>query len=315
MDGVNEISDGGEMHQLRRLVFAGIAAGLLSSGTANATENGLNIYPVGVNTVLDGLAPDPGQTRFYNYTQYYEASKFAGANGNSSVPGFHVDVAVDAPRVMHTWSPTLGPLTFTSGATFTILHVQTSVMDMKGVRTGFGDTILEPLDINYASADHTLFALFAPSDISIPTGSYSPTRLANPGVNYYGFIPNAGVTWFPRPGWELSAMAALQINTRNKDTDYTSGTIASLEYLVGFNVTKTLQLGVQGFYLQQISDDKVAGQSYKDGFRGSALALGPQVRYEFAPGCGLTFKYQREFDVRNRAEGNRLWLELSFPLN
>jgi hypothetical protein len=76
------------MHQLRRLVFASIAAGLLSSGTAHATENGLNIYPVGVNTVLDGLAPDPGQTRFYNYTQYYEASKFAGANGNSSVPGF-----------------------------------------------------------------------------------------------------------------------------------------------------------------------------------------------------------------------------------
>ncbi|MFM0700692.1 transporter [Paraburkholderia sediminicola] len=147
----------------------------------------------------------------------------------------------------------------------------------------------------------------------VPTGSYSPTRLANPGVNYYGFIPNAGVTWFSRPGWELSAMAALQINTRNKDTDYTSGTIASLEYLVGFNVTKTLQLGVQGFYLQQISDDKVAGQSYEDGLRGRALALGPQVRYEFAPGCGLTFKHQREFDVRNRADGNRFWLEASFP--
>src|ERR1700722_13847748 len=106
------------------------------SGGVDATENGLDIYAVGVNTVLDGILPPPGDTRFYNYTQYYVAKKFAGSNGESVVPGFSSTVYATGSRIIHTWGPTFGPFTFSSGIVVPILHLNLDTPGGNGRRTG-----------------------------------------------------------------------------------------------------------------------------------------------------------------------------------
>jgi hypothetical protein len=45
-----------------------------------------------------------------------------------------------------------------------------------------------------------------------------------------------------------------------------------------------------------------------------SLAIGRQVVYHFAKHVGVVFKYQWEFDVRNRPNGNKFWMQLTFPL-
>ncbi|MGF6782216.1 transporter, partial [Paraburkholderia sp. GAS334] len=88
-----------------------------------------------------------------------------------------------------------------------------------------------------------------------------------------------------------------------------------LEYLVGYSLNSKLQLGLQGFLLKQFADDDVNGTPVgEDGFRGQAVAVGPQLRYMWSQAAGIVFKYQREFAVRNRPQGNKLWIELCFPL-
>lgn len=50
--------------------LAVVALACLLASSVEATENGQTSYPMGVNTVLNGILPPPGETQFYNYTLY-----------------------------------------------------------------------------------------------------------------------------------------------------------------------------------------------------------------------------------------------------
>lgn len=295
-----------------RLLGAGLVACAIAA-PAHATENGQISYPFGVNTVLNGLLPPPGATQYFNYSLYYSANKFAGADGNSSVPGFHSSVVAETPRVVHTWGATAGPFTISSSAIVPMLSLHLSTPGGTGNRTALGDVILEPLMLGYANPSKTLFAFFSPS-FAVPTGAYSVNRIANTGLNTYAFLPYLSVTWFPQHDWEISTTALLELNSPNHATQYHSGAVAVLDYLIGYSLNQRLQVGVQGTLLKQFTDDTQDGVEVADGFRGQSVAIGPQLRYMWGPASGIVVKYQREFAVRNRPQGNKLWVQFSFPL-
>lgn len=283
------------------------------SANSEATENGQTSYPVGVNTVLNGILPPPGETQFYNYTLYYSANKFAGGDGSSMLSGFRLNAFVDAPRVIHTWGTTLGPFTVSSGAIVPLVHSSVNTPFGGGDRTGVGDIILEPLLIGYSNPSHTFFAFLA-TDVAVPSGAYSSNRIANTGRNTYALMPYLSTTWFPTPALEISTTTLVEVSSPNSATSYHSGVVGVLDYLVGYSVNSKVQLGVQGYVLKQFTDDTVNGASIPGGgFRGQAVAIGPQIRYMWSKNAGIVFKYQREFAVRNRPEGNKFWMELSFP--
>jgi hypothetical protein len=297
----------------RKLVTA-IALTWLLNLNANATENGLISYPVGVNTVLDGVLPQPGATQFYNYTLYYNANKFAGSSGESLIPGFHLNTFADAPRAIHTWGTMKGPFTLSSGAIVPFIYLHASTPAGTGNRTALGDIILEPWLIGYSNPSHSFFAFFA-TDVAVPSGAYSPNRIANTGLNTYALMPYLSLTWFPTPAVEISTTSLVEINSPNSATHYHSGAVAVLDYLVGYSLNKQVQVGVQGYFLKQFSDDTVNGAPVPGGgFRGQAVAIGPQLRYMWSQTSGIVFKYQHEFAVRNRSQGDKVWMELSFPL-
>lgn len=298
---------------MRQTLLRGlVGTAMLGALAAQATENGLQNYPVGVNTVLNGLMPLPGETQFYDYTLFYTASKFAGPDGQSSVPGFKANVIVQAPRIMHTWNLHLGPFTLASGAVVPLQYTYTHVPTGSGNRVGLGDVILQPLNIGYSVPERGFFAFFA-SDFSVPTGGYSASNLANVGINYYTWQPALHVTWLPADKWEVSASAVVQVNSPNRDTNYHSGSIFDLDWVVGYSPAKNLQLGLQGYVLKQFTDDTLNGQVYQDGFRGRVYAVGPQIRYTFAPFSAVVLKWQHEFKAQNRAQGDKVMLEVSMP--
>jgi hypothetical protein len=297
---------------LRKIFKCAVSiSAFLTASIVGASENGAISYPVGVETVLNGILPAPGDTQFYNYLQFYDAHQMVGPTGNSAVPNFKLDVLVDALRVVHTWGVSAGPFTLSTGIVLPTFNLNIHVNGLSDRRAGIGDIVLQPAMIGYSNQDHTLFAYFTP-DISLKTGAYSTTNIVNPGRNVYAFMPNLNVTWFPKQNWELSAALTYEVDSPNHATDYHSGNVGMFEYLLGYSITPKLQLGVQGYYLKQVTDDVQDGEVV--GNRGQAIAIGPQVVYHFAPHAGIVFKYQREFDVRNRPSGNKLWMELSFPL-
>ncbi|CAB3800546.1 hypothetical protein LMG28614_05209 [Paraburkholderia ultramafica] len=302
------------MFRSLKKIFAVIALAIILHQNANATENGLTSYAAGVNTVLNGVLPPPGATQFYNYALYYVANKFAGQNGQSLMPGFHTEAFVDAPRVVHTWDMKLGPFTLSSGAIVPLFHLHASTPAGTGNRTALGDVILQPWLLNYSNPSHTFFAYLAP-DVVVPTGAYSVNRVANTGLNRYALAPSLNMTWFPASAWEISMTAWFEFSSPNNATHYHSGAVAAVDYLLGYSLNHAFQLGLQGYLLKQFTDDTVNGSPVPGGgFRGQAVAIGPQLRYMWAPAAGIVLKYQHEIAVRNRPQGERLWVELCFPI-
>ncbi|MDN7895563.1 SphA family protein [Burkholderia cepacia] len=298
---------------LRRVPLAFLIAGAMQV-PASATENGQISYPFGVNTVLNGLLPPPGNTQYFNYALYSVSNRFAGPDGGGAVPGFHLSVVAETPRVVHTWGATFGPFSLSSSAIVPIVHLHLSTPGGTGNRTSLGDVILEPFMINYANASKTFFAFFSPS-FAVPSGAYAANRIANTGLNTYAFLPYVSTTWFPGRDWEISMTTLLELNSPNHATRYHSGAVAVLDYLVGYSIDRRVQVGVQGTFLKQFTDDTQDGiKVASDGFRGQSVAIGPQLRYMWGPASGVVVKYQHEFAVRNRPQGDKLWVQFSFPI-
>ncbi|MFD1554823.1 transporter [Paraburkholderia silviterrae] len=291
-------------------VFCAIGFSLLK--VACATENGLNHYPVGVNTIANGILPPPGQFGFYNYMQDYNSNSFMGDGGNKIIPGFHSNVAVDAPRFLYTWPITLGSFHITSGIIPTLLNVDVSAAGRHGHAIGLGDITLEPFHLSYWSPSHNLFVYFG-TDIWIPTGTYNKNSLANTGLNYYSFSPNLNLTYYPNSKWEISTSISPEFNTKNHETNYHSGSDITIDASIGYRPigsVQKLKVAVQGYYYRQLSGDSANGQEVDDGFKGRAIGLGPQLSYDIGHG-GVALKFQKEFNVRNRPSGSRLWFEFA----
>jgi hypothetical protein len=90
-----------EFRKKRRWVLAASIASLIS--VAGATENGVSVYPAGVETIMPGRMPGSGDTLFLEFNNFYEANSLVGGTGHRLVPGFHLCVAAIAPKVVHNW--------------------------------------------------------------------------------------------------------------------------------------------------------------------------------------------------------------------
>ena len=69
------------------------------------------------------------------------------------------------------------------------------------------------------------------------------------------------------------------------------------------------RLGFSGYIYKQLTDDRLNGVAVAGGNRGQALAIGPSLRYRYSKDFGITLKWQTEFNVENRAIGNRFYVQ------
>ena len=89
----------------------------------------------------------------------------------------------------------------------------------------------------------------------------------------------------------------------------------NLDYGLGYAVTPTWQVGLNGYLYKQVTDDEVNGVAVPGGNKGQAVAVGPFIRYHPSKNFGIAFKWQHELHlVENRASGNRFFLQISAQL-
>ncbi|MBU2532223.1 MAG: transporter, partial [Alphaproteobacteria bacterium] len=142
--------------------------------------------------------------------------------------------------------------------------------------------------------------------------------LANIGFNRWAFDTTWAVTWLdPAQGLELSTAAGFTFNLENPDTDYETGTEFHLEFAAVKSLSKRFAIGLNGYYYQQVEGDSGPGARLGS-FKGRSVALGPVVNWSFQLGkipVSSSFKYFREFDVKNRLEGDVGVVSLTMPLS
>ncbi|MGR7995096.1 SphA family protein [Xanthobacter sp. ZOL 2024] len=292
----------------RHLGACAAFATLLAAGPTHATENGAIAYPIGVNTIMAGAMPAPGETWYQNYAVYYSAGAFTDGQGNSAVPGFSASVAVNAGRLFHTWNVDLGPLLLASGIVVPVMNANVSTAFGSDSNFGFGDITLQPIDLGWSNADHTFFGYVA-LDVFVPTGG--PTS-----NNFYTFNPHTTFTWLALPTLDISGAIGVEFHSKNTDTDYKSGALFFLDWGVNwhaFDKVPGLAVGLGGYVIKQFSDDELDGLVYLDGFRQQGFAVGPQISYG-GPNGAIGLKWQHEFAAENRPEGDRFWLQFMLPL-
>lgn len=293
------------------LAVLALAAATLC-GSASATEGGGSIYANGVENFLTGVMPPPG---FYPlvYATKYRATKLRDNNGNdisSALGGFSVDVAGIVPRFIWVTDQKVFGGQLALHAIVPLLNVDVRIGPNSQSKSGIGDLNLATA-LGYHVSDNLHYVLAL--EVNAPTGRYNRNDLANVGRNYWNIEPLIAVSYVQPTGLNADLKLMYDYNFRNKDTDYKSGQELHADYAIGWGFGNGWVAGVGGYFYQQITDDKVAGQNVP-GNRGRAFAIGPSVKYQSKDGWFITAKFENQYGVRNRSDGSAFWLKTIIPL-
>jgi len=287
----------------------GLAIGCaLAVGSVQAKE-GSDQSQNGAESWLAGAVPPPG-TYFINYLGHYSGTLRDGS-GNKIRPGgkdIKVSATFDALRYVRITEATLLGATYGWAVIVPVADLSVDLAGSESGRTGIGDSVLTPLILSWHFPEWHFAAGF---DVFLPTGAYNKAAAPgkNLGANYYSLESIFVFTYLDRDGWEVSGKLMHNWKTRNKDTDYRSGDDIHMDYLVGKHFGPW-SAGLSGYYLKQIGDDKLAGAKVgSDGNRGQVFALGPSIKYETASRSQFIFQWQRETEVKNRFQGDKLWFK------
>jgi hypothetical protein len=302
------------------LTTRGLPAALLclsACAPALAVEAGAPITPFGVLDFGAGILPPPTPNLAVGLrVANYRATRLRDDAGNPSPVGASLRVtSVGLALLKMTTQPLWGG-TYGFGAVLPVLDMDLDLsvptpggpLPLSGKAGAQGDAQVIPLMVQWSSP-----GWFATGSLTVqlPTGSYDKARLVNPGSNHWTLIPAMSFTHITSTGLELSSNIQLNLNGRNKATDYRSGTEYQHEFAIGQHVGP-YTVGIGGYLYRQISDDHGPGVA-AGGNRSRVTALGPAITY-FNPGAGLPplgLHIYREFDARNRTAGTQVAVRAS----
>lgn len=147
---------------------------------------------------------------------------------------------------------------------------------------------------------------------NIPSGTYDPNRLANLNLGFVAWDVGGGYTYFdPKTGHEFSAVAGITYNLMNPYLQYQNGIDFHVDWAASQFLSKHFQVGVAGYFYQQITDDSGPGAKL-GGFRGRAIGFGPQIGFIIPMSDGyqgyLNIKGYKDVEVENRASTWSTWV-------
>ncbi|MGA2886658.1 MAG: transporter [Terracidiphilus sp.] len=287
-------------------------AGMVLSVAARATENGACVYPVGAETVLQGMIPPPKATGLFTFSILYSANEVDNPVGSSSAPEFKVRVFANAVKVVHNWGvPALGGMVESTVA-IPFIYQQLHILPGKYDKFGLSNVDLVPFGVAYHKGD---WHWFYQADFFLPGAPYNHTDTLNIGQHNFAAGPVGAFTYLSKKAvWEASSKVDYIVNFEDGSTKYRSGNELTWEYSGMRAVSKKASLGVNGYLYKQVTDDQSNGTAVAGGNRGRDFAIGPEARFFFGGHNVFAFKYTHDTLVENKPRGSSVWFELGFPL-
>ncbi|TVS12783.1 MAG: phenol degradation protein [Wenzhouxiangella sp.] len=180
-------------------------------------------------------------------------------------------------------------------------------------RMGFGDLFVSPLVLQWPERELFGRPYWQRLNVNVilPVGDYDPDRLVNLGSNAYRINPHYAFSWFATDEWELSGRVHFLWNGRNRNPatalqadSIQPGRAVHTNLAVSRELAPGLRLGLSGYHLRQISDDRIDGMEIA-GSREQVIGYGPGLRKQRGPQV-FFFHVYRESAVRNRPQRHQV---------
>ena len=174
--------------------------------------------------------------------------------------------------------------------------------------TGFGD-ILPMASLRWNFGVHN-FMTYATGNLT--TGVYHSQSIANVGIGHNAIDAGGAYTYFDqKTGREFSATLGFTYNLENRNTNYQNGVDMHLDWGASQFLTKQWQVGLVGYWYQQLSCDSGSGDRVGC-FESRVVGIGPQIGYIVPISKEwqgyLNLKGYGEFAAQNRPDGWNAWL-------
>jgi len=291
-----------------------LSLSLLSCNLLAAEGGYSNYIPGTYGDFAAAMAPTTPFT-VRNDTYFYEAKI------DETVRGGKVELDSELSMLINLTTLIYKPEFEVLGATYgmgMVVPVLTTSLDtyindfyVKSDTSGLGDLTLVPAAL-FWNVDNFHFSLA--EYIVTPSASYNVNDSLNPSLNYWTFDTNFAATYLNlSTGQDYSINVGYTVNTENAATDYKTGNELHIDYMFNQFLSDTWAIGIQGFYLKQMSADSGKG-ALLGGIKGRAAGIGPAVMWSTTVGkqpVSFIAKWLHEYKAENRIEGDQIYLSFA----
>ena len=300
---------------LMRAMRRGLFLVALLPAVAAAQLPALNL---GFTSFMDGGPPAGPGFYFQEYVEYYEAEDLKDHRGHDTRLMEDLDVWVSLNQLIYQSDQEV-LLGGKWGVDVIIPLVSLEVDEQGGSplnsnHQGLGDILIGPyLQWGPIMGDKgPIFMHRIEFQNLIPTGKYDDHHILNPGSNFYSLNPYWAATVFLGPKAELSWRLHYLWNAKNDDPnellsgaadDMQAGQAIHLNFASSYvAIEKMLRLGINGYYLKEITDNEVEGHDIHDS-REQVFAVGPGAVFSFSQDDHIFVNTYFQTAVENRPEG------------
>ena len=278
---------------------------------------------LGLTGTLDGDPPSTGLF-YFNYFQYYHADALYNSTG-SQIADVKLNVAVWMHQLTYiSKAKALGgnvgvsalfPLVFMNAEGVLGLTPEGETIELTHNDDWTGDLIVSPFVQWF---DRRLFGKKFSHRLELsvvaPVGAYRKEYVVNPGANVWSFQPFYAFTLYLTDKLSVSQRHHLTYHRENPSNRQRSGQLYHGVYSVEFQVIPRFWLSGQGYYLRQLTPDRLSGDKFPFDTKERVLGMGPSVSYVTKSGIFLEAKVLFEAMAKNRPQGFRTGVRVVYKI-
>jgi len=294
-----------------------------------ALPSGINL---GVTSFYDGLTGDPGLS-YQFHVRRSSSDSIKGSDGEevSMFDSPSIDTNVIINQFDYKFEDLESGGRFGVGVILPFISLST---DFGNAGPSLVDNGSKFGDVTLASyfqfpitmvGGHPIFSHRFTVDVTLPTGGFDETKDINQSINAVTVMPSWAYTIFLSERWDLSGRLNYMYNFENSSpygsapldfmgspvTDIQAGQATWLNFASSYKVFPGVHVGINGYYLKQITDDKVNGETLS-GSKEQVFGIGPGMFWITQDKKrGVWLNGYTESKVENRLK-NKLTVSLRF---